>query len=123
MDGGAEVAVSRRLPEGVPASLQRFLPADGRVLQTDVWQPVGPDGVRRGSWRLEASGAPARMTGQLRLEPSGTGCRHVVEGTVEVSVPLVGRRLETYRADLADRLLEQEGALLAEPLAEPPGEH
>lgn len=114
--GGVEVAVSRRLPEGVPGFLKRFLPADGRVLQTDSWEPPA-GGILTGRWALSAAGVPARIGGALRLEPAGSGCRQVVSGEVAVAVPLVGGRAESYLAGMLEELLTREGALLAELVA------
>src|SRR5688500_5433650 len=49
-EGGAvTLVVSRKLPDGVPGFLTKFLPADGRVVQTDTWGPA-VDGVRSGTW-------------------------------------------------------------------------
>src|SRR5690242_12726185 len=58
-DGGAvTLVVSRKLPDGVPGFLTKFLPADGRVKQTDTWGPL-IDGVRSGTWVAETPGSPA----------------------------------------------------------------
>lgn len=116
--GGVEVAVSRRLPAGGPGFLRRFLPSDGRIVQTDTWEPTGgPDrgpGTRCGRWVLSAAGVPAAIGGTVRLEPAGRGCRQVVEATVRVEIPLVGGRAEAYLIDMLDILLAREGGLLTE---------
>lgn len=107
--GGVRVAVSRQLPEGTPAPLQRFLPKDGRVVQTDMWEPAGADGSRRGTWVVTAEGVPAQLGGTLLLEPADGGCVQVVEGSVKVRVPVVGGRVEGYLADLTGKLAAREG--------------
>jgi hypothetical protein len=110
-DGGVLVAVSRELPSGGPGLLERFLPKDGRVVQTDEWEPaVG--GARSGRWRAELAGAPVALGGTMRLEPSGTGSRWTVEGEVGVRVPLVGGKAERLVADLVVRLADKEAELL-----------
>jgi hypothetical protein len=61
-DGGVLVVNSRTLPDGVPGFLQKFLPADGRVLETFDWGP--PQGSeRRGTWKVEIPGAPLGSAG------------------------------------------------------------
>ena len=110
-DGAVELVVSRELPEEVPGFLRRFLPADGRVAQTDSWGPAEA-GNRRGRWVADIPGAPARVGGVMRLEPTASGCRYVVEGEIKVSVPLVGGRAETYLADQVRKLLGREAEVL-----------
>ncbi len=118
--GAVTIAVSRRLPEGVPGFLKRFLPADGRVVQTDTWGSATVGAVGRdGTWALTAGGVPADMHGRLRVEPAEGGCRYVMEGTVKVNVPLIGGKAESYLADMLGRIMDTEGRLLAELVSEP----
>ncbi|HVE73648.1 MAG TPA: DUF2505 domain-containing protein [Mycobacteriales bacterium] len=117
-DGSVVVAVSRELPSGVPGFLQRFLPADGRVQQTETWAPSGDDGVRRGTWQVEVAGAPAEMGGTMRLEPDGSGCAYVIEGTVTVRLPLVGGKAESFLVDMVQQLSDKEATILRAALAE-----
>jgi len=110
-DGGVLVSVSRELPSGGPGLLERFLPKDGRVVQTDEWEPaVG--GVRTGRWRAELAGAPVSLGGTMRLEPLGSGSRWTVQGEVAVRVPLVGGKAERLVADLVAKLADKEAELL-----------
>jgi hypothetical protein len=122
-DGGVLLAVSRELPSGVPGFLERFLPKDGRVVETFEWAPAAGDGTRRGTWRADIPGAPARLGGTMRLEPTDTGSRYTIEGDVKVSVPLIGGKAEAV-ADLVARLAAKgraaQAARRAEPLARAP---
>ncbi|HVM26543.1 MAG TPA: DUF2505 domain-containing protein [Mycobacteriales bacterium] len=110
-DGGVTLVVSRELPAGVPGFLERFLPQDGRVVQTDAWGP--PHGeTRSGTWRVDIPGAPATLGGTMRLEPTPTGSRYVIEGEVTVKVPLVGGRAESFIAGMVEKLAAKEAAVL-----------
>ena len=111
-DGGVELAVSRELPGGVPGFLERFLPKDGRVVETFSWQPPADDGTRRGTWKADIPGAPARLGGTMRLEPTASGSRYTIEGDVKVSVPLIGGRAETFIAEMVKKLAAKENDLL-----------
>ena len=113
-DGAVVFAVSRALPDGVPGFLQRFLPADGRVLQTDEWDAADAAGARRGRWQVVVPGAPARLGGTMRLEPTASGSTYTIEGDCTVSVPLIGSNAETFIAGLVDKLAGKEAVLLAE---------
>ena len=110
-DGGVVLVVSRELPAGVPGFLERFLPQDGRVTQTDDWGPES-GGSRTGTWKVEIPGAPARLGGTMRLEPTPTGSRFVVDGTVQVKVPLVGGKAESFIAGMVEKLAAKEADVL-----------
>lgn len=115
-DGGVVLQVTRDLPAGVPGFLTRFLPPDNKAGQTDTWEPLGADGVRRGRWEAHVPGAPAQVAGTMRLEPADgptAGCRYVVDGSVTVKVPLVGGKAESFVAGMTGRLTDAEARLLA----------
>lgn len=116
-DGGVELVVSRALPKGGPGFLERFLPKDGRVVQTDEWGPA-VDGVRRGTWKVEIPGAPARLGGTLVLEPTATGSSYTIDGQVVVPLPLVGGKAERFIAEMVGKLSAREFELLVEDLAQ-----
>ena len=115
-DGGLLLAVSRELPDGAPGYLTRLLPRDGRVVQTDDWAPADGDGARRGTWRVELPGVPARLGGTMSLVDDGRGAEWLLLGEATVSVPLVGGRAETYVAEMVGRLGAKEGELLGQVL-------
>ena len=110
--GGVLLAVSRELPSGGPGFLERFLPADRRVVQTDVWEAAGPDGGRQGTWQVELPGVPARLGGTMRIEPITDGSRWTTAGETSVPLPLVGGKAERFIADMVGRLAAKESELL-----------
>ena len=110
-DGGVRLVSSRELPAGVPGFLEKFLPRDGRVVQTDDWGPI-VDGVRRGIWSVELPGAPVRMGGTLLLEPAPAGSRYTIDGEVKVSVPLIGGKAESFVAGMVIKLGAKESDVL-----------
>ena len=114
--GGVLLAVSRELPGGVPGFLERFLPADGRVVETFDWAAPTGDGTRRGTWKADIPGAPARLGGTMRLEPTPAGSRYTIEGEVKVSVPLIGGRAESFIAEMVNKLAAKEHALMVSAL-------
>jgi hypothetical protein len=110
-DGGVTLVVSRELPSGVPGFLDRFLPKDGRVTQTDVWGPAS-GGSRSGTWSVDIPGAPARLGGTMRLDATPTGSRYVIDGTAEVKVPLIGGKAEGFIASSVEKVAAKEGDVL-----------
>ena len=119
-DGAVTLVVSRELPAGVPGFLERFLPKDGRVTQTDEWGP-DVDGTRSGRWKVEIPGAPAQLGGTMALTPTPTGSRYVIDGEVSVKVPLIGGKAEGFIAGMVEKLAAKEADVLrsALPAAEP----
>ena len=115
-DGGVLLTVSRALPDGVPGFLQRFLPSDGRVVETFDWGPARPDGTRHGEWKADIAGAPARLGGAMRLDPTEVGSAYTIEGDVKVKVPLIGGRAESYIAEMVGKLAAKEAELLRDTL-------
>lgn len=117
--GGVELVHSRALPDGVPSFLQKFLPKDGRVTQTDTWEPPGPDDTRTCRWRVVLDGAPAELGGTQTVVPDGAGCTWTVEGTVKVGVPLVGGKIEDFLVDMLGKLTERQAEVLRQLAAQP----
>ena len=115
-DGGVVMVVSRELPAGVPGFLERFLPKEGRVTQTDTWAPAS-GGRRTGTWTVEIPGAPARLGGTMHLEPTASGCRYVIDGTIEVKIPLVGGKAEGFVAGIVEKVGAKEGDVLRSAIA------
>ena len=114
-DGGVVLVISRALPDGVPGFLERFLPQDGRVTQTDDWGP-SKDGARDGTWQVEIPGAPAQLGGTMRLEPTSTGSRYVIDGEVKVKVPVIGGKAEGFIAGMTEKLAAKEADVLRDAL-------
>lgn len=110
-DGGVVLEVSRKLPDGVPGFLQRFLPADGRARQTDSWGPL-VGGAHSGTWKADLPGAPTRIGGTMRLEPIATGTRYTIEGEVTVKIPLVGGKAESFIGGMISKLTASEITVL-----------
>ena len=115
-DGGALLVTSRRLPDGTPGWLQRFLPQDGRITQTDRWGPAR-HGVRHGTWQASFPGSPGEVAGEMRVEPVGDGCRWRVTGQVTLKIPIVGGKAEGFLAPLVERLVAAQAEALRGQLA------
>ena len=105
------LVVSRKLPDGIPGFLQKFLPADGRVTQTDTWGAAS-SGVRAGTWKADTPGSPVKVGGSMRLEPSGPGCTYVVEGEIKASIPLIGGKAEDVALGMTKKLTASEADVL-----------
>ena len=113
-DGGVVLVHSRKLPDGVPGFLQKFLPKDGRVTQTDTWGPVQADGGRTGTWTVSFAGAPGEVTGTTAVVPAGDTCTWTVDGQAKVKIPLIGGKTEGFIAELIEKLVARQARVLEE---------
>ena len=48
----------------------------------------------------------------MRLEPSGSGCKYIVEGEAKVSIPLIGGKAEGVVVGLTEKLTAKEAEVL-----------
>jgi hypothetical protein len=105
------MVIARKLPDGIPGFLTKFLPSDGRVKQTDTWA-AAQEGVRAGTWVADTPGSPIKVHGVMRLEPAAAGCRYVVEGEIKASIPLIGGKAEDFAIGMTKKLTAQEADVL-----------
>lgn len=107
-DGSICVTSTLVLPrEFLPAIATQFHSGDMRIERRETWQPVVDE---RASGTVEGVivGAPASLTGTAGLSPAGAGARLDLHATVEVRIPLVGGKLETFIGGQLTNLLIQE---------------
>lgn len=115
--GEVVVVSSRSLPDTIPGALGKVIPSGLRPTQTDIWEANARDAVRHATWKVESTGVPIEIGGRIRLEPTGEGCRRVVDADVKVKVPIIGGKLENMVSDLVKKQAEREGQALATLLA------
>lgn len=115
--GQVELVLLRDIPGDVPGMFRRFVPADGRVTQRELWTPAG-DGTYRVTWSLGFDGAPGSVSGEGELVPEGEGSALHLDGVAQVSVPIIGGKAEAFLVPLVEGIMQQEGQLLASLLAD-----
>jgi hypothetical protein len=107
-DGSVEVASTVVLPrEFLPAIATQFHRGDMRIARRETWGPV-IDERASGTVDCAIIGAPATMTGKASLSPAGSGARMDLHATIEVKIPLVGGKLETFIGSQLTNLLIEE---------------
>jgi hypothetical protein len=112
-DGSVKLVHSRALPDGVPGFLEKFLPKDGRVLQTDTWEPEPrADGSRHGTWHIAFAGAPGHVGGDTAVVPNGGTSTWTVDGEAKVKIPLVGGKAEGFIAPLVEKVIVKQAPIL-----------
>jgi uncharacterized protein DUF2505 len=95
-DGGLDVITTQTLRAArLPGVVTQFHRGDLRFVREETWTAV-VDGRASGVVRGSIPGAPASLTGTAMLSPAGNGSRLELIATVEVRIPLVGGKVETF---------------------------
>ncbi|WP_407316843.1 DUF2505 domain-containing protein [Isoptericola halotolerans] len=105
---GFTVSLRRTLPTDlIPAQVRQLVGDHLEVRQAEAWEPERA-GRHVGTVAVEIAGAPVRMTGSLRLEPTADGTHVVYDGEVKASLPLFSSTVEEAAAGAVRRTLEAE---------------
>ena len=112
-DGGATIRSHRVLPAKLPSYAKALVGDTVTIHETRVFGPAAQDGSRDGTIEVTFGGAPAHVTGTMRLEGSGTSLLEVAM-QVKASVPLVGGKVERLCADQIDASITRESVVAAE---------
>ncbi len=95
-DDGIDVVTTQVLASHrLPALVSQFHRGDLMIRREETWTPL--NGTRAGADIVGSiAAAPVSLTGSAELSPERDKARMAFHATVEVCVPLVGRKLETY---------------------------
>jgi len=96
-DGIVVVTTQTLRADRLPGLVTQFHRGDLSFVREETWSPV-VDGRATATVTGTIPGAPAKLTGTAVLapKPSGAGSRLQFTATVEVSVPLVGGKIENF---------------------------
>ena len=91
----------------VPAPLSKFVGADG-LGWVETSRFIAQDSCIY--WRIEPQIKALKMTGEGKwlLSDHGKGCKRVIEGTIIVAIPLVGKVIENLIVKELERAYEKE---------------
>jgi hypothetical protein len=116
-DGSLTLATSRTVPLEVPGFAKKVLSPTQTVIQTDEWAAADADGGRRGTFTVEAKGAPVKVQGTLHLAPNGhAACTNTSVVDIECRVPLIGGRVADFVAKDTKAAVAHEESWLNEQL-------
>ncbi|RVW10120.1 DUF2505 domain-containing protein [Prescottella agglutinans] len=107
-DGTVAVAMTQSVPaEHLPAMVTKVRPGDLIIKRTESWGPLHGDRAE-GTFSAEVEGAPGQLRGTMTLTADGDGSLLVMEGEVEVKLPLIGGKVESVIAGQVLELLDAE---------------
>jgi hypothetical protein len=108
-DGGVDVVTTQTLrADRLPGVVAQFHHGDLSFVREETWSGV-TDGRATATVKGSIPGAPATLTGTAVLAPSDGGTRLELKATVEVRIPLVGGKVETFIGNqLAELLIAEQ---------------
>lgn len=89
------VVVRRLVDMDLPGFAKKVFKPTNTVTTTDEWQR-GSDGGASGSQTVDVSGAPVEISARTQLTAAGERTDYRVDVSVEVKVPLIGKRLSGW---------------------------
>lgn len=109
-DGALTSAVRRTMSaEFIPQNLKTFVGNQLEVRQTEAWAEAAlSPGQRHGTFALEITGAPVRMSGNMVVRPTKDGSTLEYNGDVVAAVPLFASTVETAVGQAITKVLESE---------------
>lgn len=116
-DDGLRIVITREVDvEGIPGFAKKFLKPRNTVVTDDRWRDRG-DGTYGGEFTLDTKGVPFDTHGTTLIEPDGDRTLYTVTIELEVSVPLIGGKLEGFGKGIVEKQLRREFELGDEWLA------
>jgi hypothetical protein len=95
-DGGIDVITTQTLrSDRLPAVVAQFHHGDLSFVREEAWSAI-TDGRANAAVTGSIPGAPATLAGTAALMPSDHGSRLEFKVTVEVRIPLVGGKVESF---------------------------
>ncbi len=115
-EGRYTVKVRREVPADVPALLKKFLNPWNTLTQSERWEGQA-GGPYRCQLRIEISGVPVTIGGNLELRAQGNGCVNDVQLEVKCGIPLVGGKLADFVGGDAEKAIQAEYEFIRQHLA------
>ena len=110
--GGATIISTRRtLPTtGFPSMLRKLLPPGMVSTEVIEWAAdAEPDGSRTAKLKVEFHGAPAALSGTIRVSPTEAGGSLVsIDADFKAGVPLIGGKVEKLAAPIILDVIDSE---------------
>ncbi|MEV6767854.1 DUF2505 domain-containing protein [Nocardia sp. NPDC051030] len=91
----------------LPAQVTAVRPGDLIIPRIETWNGSG------GTVEAHVDGVPANVNGTLTVTDDGTGSKFVVDATIEVKIPLFGKKIEAAIQQHLTELLEREAEFTA----------
>ena len=96
-------------PSRLPAAAKRFVRSTISFTLAESWGEPADDGARTGDIDITLKGAPVNAGATTAMRPAGENATEVtIEVDLNVSVPLVGHKIEEKAMSMTDRAVADE---------------
>ena len=111
--GTIAVEMTQAIPaEHLPSIVTKIRPGDLTITRTEDWGAL--DGERAsGTFTAHVAGMPGELSGALTLTATATGATVTLDGQVQVSIPLIGSKIESVIAEQVIELFGHEDEFTA----------
>lgn len=110
------VQLHRVPPEKLPGLIRKVLPGALTIERTETWNAGG-----NGTIAADVKGAPGTLTGTTRIGAEPMGSVVTYDLLAEVSIPMVGKKVEAVVGDKLKELLDMEHTFMLGWLQTHPG--
>lgn len=95
-NGQLVITMVREVERSLPSFLARLFDARQTIELVERWKK-GKGRTFHGNYRMRVKGQPVTVNAEIRLkaEPGG-GCTYMISHECKASIPLIGRRIESY---------------------------
>lgn len=100
---------STRRAMQTPPQVAKLVKGDMIIDEVTHWSAPTADGSRTGEISVSSPGLPVKMTGHVTMQPGGLGTVLTYAGELKISIPFLGKSLESQAAPLiGDALMVQQ---------------
>lgn len=92
--GQTVVTMVREVERTLPSFLARLFDTKQTIELVEHWKRAGKG--FDGSYHLRVKGQPVTVDATMRLKPVRGGCVYAIEHVCKASIPLIGRRVESF---------------------------
>lgn len=112
-DGSSRLAFTVSLtPEMAPEKFRKFIPGSRDVQIEETWSAPDADGSRTGTLHAVMEKPTVSFHATTRIEATATGSRRVIDGDLEVKIPLLGGTVEKQAVARVPRAFAMDAALV-----------
>lgn len=94
----------RKVQADVPAFAKKLLNPVNTVTEVKQWNAAN----KTATLKVDIQGVPVKVTGDIRITPSGSGSEYTVDFKVSCSIPFIGGQLEKHITGVTEEGMRKE---------------
>jgi hypothetical protein len=94
----------RKVQADVPGFAKKLLNPVNTVTEVKAWNAAN----KTATLKVDIQGAPVKVTGDIKIVPSGSGSEYIVDFKVSCSIPFIGGQLEKHVTGITEEGMRKE---------------